>query len=926
MKKKAYSRPVPPSAPYPAQAAAPGDAWLRLAESGLLAVLMAVPTLMSVAMDRGYEIPKLAALIPLAALALGGLLAFGLRDVLLPLWRDRRWQCVALGAFALSVLLASAISDSGALALYGTFARREGLATWLAYLAIFVIAATTLCHPGGVGRFVDALLLSSIIPAAYALQQRVGLDFFLTVMADPGRSAGTLGNPNFLAGYLALIVPLTLVRAWLARGAVVEALLWLWLAAWQFLALLQTQSRGPLLALLAALALLACLAAARAGARKWLAVGAVCGLLLLLFLALLNLHPAVASWARDLPVLNRLIFVSTADASAATALAARSVVARLGIWQAAADTWAAAPLVVKVFGFGPDAAHVHFLAHVPPQLMSSEGYQQVNTFDRTHADMLEITVSFGAFGLAAWIGFHGAVMFVAARALLGLQGPAQAWLFAGLAFWCGVLGAVAAAGVGLRPAVPAAFGLGLALGWVVFVAVGAVSGLRRGTAARLTGDWVLLAGLTMALLVCWIDAQINIPVIATRVVAFALAAAVLVQSGRVGRVVEAPAACPLSGPVTGWLAGIGAVCALASFLAISLEQVVRGPDLMLWPLKLPAILMFACFAAAVAWFECRRTGMSHGAAARSFAAWLFVPVAIFSLGESLLGRVIDAAPDGSLPESVAGLTVWPVAVMAVFCILRAWPGASGLPRGGARSMSGPFLAAGAMALVSISVLFCWRQAVGDIAFNLAGWARQARHPDVRATFLAHAVRTMPHERHYLRRLIFDALERAALRLQGSGGVIPFEAVKKDLSEAELHARAALARYPHDPWLVVALANVRQHQALAAMRPFDPAGGADAATESRALFRRAMLLYPAQPLVYLGWAQLEFDQGGIAAAYVLLDRMESLIPDSPDPYRERMLMARAAGDRAAMEAALLRAAKRVDGAGMALLKDVAATQQ
>ncbi len=304
------------------RAVAEQNPWLRVAESALLAVLMAVPTLMSVAMDRGYEIPKLAALVPLAALALGALMMAGLREALGPLWREHRMACVSLAVFAGAALLATGLGESLALALYGTHGRREGLIVWLAYLAIFIVASVTLRRPGGVARCVDALLLSSIVPAAYAIEQRIGIDFFVTVMADPGRRAGTLGNPNFLAGYLALIVPLTLARAWLARssgsGAGGTVALWLWLVMWQVLALLQTQSRGALLALIGVLGFVFCLAAARAGARRWLAVAVAVPLAFILFIALLNLLPALAQWARDIPVVNRLIFVASGGRSATT--------------------------------------------------------------------------------------------------------------------------------------------------------------------------------------------------------------------------------------------------------------------------------------------------------------------------------------------------------------------------------------------------------------------------------------------------------------------------------------------------------------------------------------------------------------------------------------------------------------------------------
>ncbi len=112
------------------------------------------------------------------------------------------------------------------------------------------------------------LLLASVIPAAYALQQRLDLDFYPLGLREFARPGGTLGSPLFLAAYLGLLLPITIARCWRARRALPELALWLTVAALQVCGLLVTQTRGPLLAVLIGMLMLACFAAGYARARR----------------------------------------------------------------------------------------------------------------------------------------------------------------------------------------------------------------------------------------------------------------------------------------------------------------------------------------------------------------------------------------------------------------------------------------------------------------------------------------------------------------------------------------------------------------------------------------------------------------------------------------------------------------------------------
>ncbi len=171
---------------------------------------------------------------------------------------------------------------------------------------------------------------------------------------------------------------------------------------------------------------------------------------------------------------------------------------------------------------------------------------------------------------------------------------------------------------------------------------------------------------------------------------------------------------------------------------------------------------------------------------------------------------------------------------------------------------------------------------------------------------------MPYERYYRRQLVFDLLGRAVAdipQLAEFPARIP--GVVRNLAAAETAARTAALLFPRDPWVVGALANVLQVEALRSLRPLDPAGGLRAAQEANQLFAHAHRMFPSEPLLVRNWAQLMFDQGNLPDAYRLLDVMEKLIPEDSEPYAERITMAKQAHDQATISATL---ASRARGAG------------
>ncbi len=163
-------------------------------------------------------------------------------------------------ALAVVYLLSSIFSVAPVLSWWGAYYEAQGTIAFLCYAILFLIVLAELRSPAQLRRLQYVIILTSIPISAYAILQRFGGDPFPWENTFVGgRTGGNMGNPIFLGGYLLMIIPLTICRiidgfksvrgvpdrrpALVLVGSCGAALLL------QGLALLYTESRGPLLGL-----------------------------------------------------------------------------------------------------------------------------------------------------------------------------------------------------------------------------------------------------------------------------------------------------------------------------------------------------------------------------------------------------------------------------------------------------------------------------------------------------------------------------------------------------------------------------------------------------------------------------------------------------------------------------------------------------
>lgn len=905
--------------------------WNSLAGMLILAIVSATPIMMSSIMDRGYEVAKLALAEPLAFLALASILmARG--------WRVQgstsgaaRVATLCFLAFLVLACVSTLLSAQPAVAFFGGYFRREGLLAWAVYAAFFiaVIRWTQGRSQAGVIEIVELLLLASAIPAAYAIQQRLGLDFFFVGNRDPGRPNGTLGNPVFLGAYFAMLLPITAVRCWLGRRRPSELALWLPIVLLQATGLLISQSRGPLLALVIGLGLLAILAAGfRRSRGTFVAIGLMLAAVVAV-LVLINSNATAQRLARELPVLGRLIYnLEGSQPGTATSLASRSTAARLGIWKAATDTFIEAPTRVKLIGFGPESASTHYYPHLPDEVMQVDGYWQSNSYDRFHADTLDITLNYGIVGWLAYFGVFSVVFVAAAGALFGVGGRWLHLAFALIPLIVASTAATLARFVGLPSTMVPAAGIGIGGGWLCLFLVFSWRASRNGLPESLRSrpeTWVLLAALSSSLLVFWIDVQVNIPTLTSRLLSFGIAALVLALVAALSN--PAGEERPVVATTPSWSVVFPIVAACASFLpAVALDASMRAQETDRWWLSGISIGLLLVLGALHAWVRCAADGdrpahlmrwatiVTGFVAAYAILHWLLVPN---------VGPLIDPQNVARL-TGIAGVGGLFILMIAVAAAATAWRRAQTTtePPIPARSI---VVALPAFLLAGLAAFFALTALKADIGSTVGSWA-SVKQPEVSDRILLTTIATMPYERHYQRQRTFDLLARAMEDVKRSSSAENYLKIRGLLDEAEDQARASMRRFPTDPWIVLALANVMQIRALPAIRPFAADDGRKAALEADELFNRAYEIFPNQPLLLRNWAQLRFNEGDNWGAFRLLDRMEGTIPNEIEPYIERVIMAKTINDMDTVSETIERARKRLDESGIQRVLAVAGKQQ
>ncbi len=485
------------STPATKRGESPTERGLAIIEAAGLALAVLLPSFFNARSTFSFEPDRMALLRVLAiVVAVAGLLTISIRRPrLTPL------RLAVIGWLAIQGI-ATLASVSVGRSFWGSEERVGGLLTSVAW-ALFALCLPVILSAGAVYRLVAAISLGSVPVTLYALAQEIGWDPVRVAVAPaqpPPAVSSTLGNPVFLGGYLAMVIPLTIWLAWSGQRKVAPIAL----AVLQMIALIGTEARGPWLGLAAGgvtAMLLIGLATAR---RRWIAasLAALALGIALLVAPSLALRPESMESLRRTPYVGRLAGLWTSTTAAQ----------RLLIWEGAARLVASDPLRALV-GYGPETLPLAYARHYPPRLAEYEADGIVRLPDRAHNLAWDALTESGFLGLAAILALWGVAVRVGLQCL-GKRQPRE-WPILLLAGGVPGIGGAALAYVVGQNASAAGLGLGLGLWGGMVLGLGALGLRRHGAPSPLSREQGLTIALLAALAVHFVDLQVGFVTAAT---------------------------------------------------------------------------------------------------------------------------------------------------------------------------------------------------------------------------------------------------------------------------------------------------------------------------------------------------------------------------------------------------------------------------
>ena len=577
-------------------------------EAGWLAALIYVPLFFNVHSSRVFEPDKISVLRSIALVMAVAWLIKVLNDGLgrggddegerVSLWQRivRTPLVLPTLLLVLAYLISTVFSINPRISFFGSYQRLQGTYSTLSYIVIFFLVLGHLRRPAQWRRMAYVIILVSVPIAIYGLLQRADLDPLPWGGDVQRRIAGNMGNAIFVAAYLIMAFYLTLERLLEHLGrlvggddnrqSIMDAVLagfYLFIIAVQSLAILFTQSRGPLLGWLAGIFVFILLfllgLRGRAGEEEnkggfvrllerwlWLPwIGfALAGLV---FLVVFNIPGSPLAPLRTNPIIGRL----------GTALDLESQTARVRtlIWEGASeligphdplqypvtggegDVTAMTPdrlnAIRPLIGYGPESMWMAFNPFYPPDLAH---YESRNASpDRSHNETFDSLVITGILGFIAYMALFLSIFFFSLSWLGLMRSRGQKILFSVLAIGGALLGSLLAyAAMGNWVLFGIALPAGMSLGILAYILVAAIWNEVGQHPMRLGQRELIVMTVLSTIIAHFIEIHFGIAIASTRTY-FWIWSAVLVVVGmgwlKLGEPAEQPAPQPEPVAATG---------------------------------------------------------------------------------------------------------------------------------------------------------------------------------------------------------------------------------------------------------------------------------------------------------------------------------------------------------------------------------------
>jgi O-antigen ligase len=328
-------------------------------------LLVSIPSLLALFVYTrfagAFDPSKTLLLRGLVLLIIGGLLFLLAKHKELKFVKERFSTTGAKLVFAMLfvIFLATVLSPQRLNSVWGTYERGLGLVQWLSLGSFFGLLLLFL-NEKWLKRGLFLLLSSGSVVSLYGLLQALGWDpIFSNYNTDylEGRIFSTMGNPDFLAQFLAPLILIATLWFWKSRNLLLLVPLGLMVPA-----LVLTESRASFLALIISLGLFAVLLVKQK--KK----------LILPFMVLIGMF--FLGTSLEVPLFDR--FQITPENY-------RSMESRLLIWDVAVQAIVEQPIL----GLGPDNFGVRFHEYMEPRFYYVEDHLHISA-DRAHNELLEM--------------------------------------------------------------------------------------------------------------------------------------------------------------------------------------------------------------------------------------------------------------------------------------------------------------------------------------------------------------------------------------------------------------------------------------------------------------------------------------------------------------------------------------------------------
>jgi len=273
---------------------------------------------------------------------------------------------------------------------FGSYDRQEGFISYLFYFIWFLLLFYNLTSFNQeidrkkIERIIKVAVISSLLVSVYGILQTLNIDF-IAWAASPlisFRAASTFGQPNFLASYLLLVVPLN-VYLLINSKKLLEKFSYFLIADAQVLCLFFTASRGALVSLVIVILAASFFWLIRGSLNVFKKIFIILGLLMILVIGGLGLE-----------------YFSPGRVSNLTNLQYGSTAVRVIFYKASVSAITQKPL----FGYGLENGNDIFIKYYKPD-WGVWGDVGANT-DRAHNLILDILLSSGIVGLIVFFGLY----------------------------------------------------------------------------------------------------------------------------------------------------------------------------------------------------------------------------------------------------------------------------------------------------------------------------------------------------------------------------------------------------------------------------------------------------------------------------------------------------------------------------------------